>query len=303
MVGIINTGSFPKALWPGIKDWFGREYDDWRTEYTDLFEVMQSDKNYEEEVMAPGFGLAPVKAQGAPIEYDSESQGYIARWVHVAYALGYIVTYEEMKDNLYEKVSRRRASELARSMRTTREIIGANVYNRGFDTNYKGGDGVPLFSASHPTLYGNQSNTLAIPADLSETSIEDLCIQIAGARDFRGKQIKLLPKSLHIHRSNMFNAERILKSQLQNDTANNAVNALRNMGIFSDGAKINHFFTDENAWFIRTNCPHGLIHMERDIQPFEQDNDFDTKNFKAAKYERYSFYWADWHAAYGSEGA
>lgn len=303
MTGVINTGSFPKALWPGIKEWFGRSYAEHPTEYTDLFEIDSSDKSYEEDVLAPGFGLAPVKQQGAAIAYDSESQGYVARYTHVAYALGYIVTLEEMDDNLYEKVSKRRARQLAMSMRQTREIVGANVYNRAFDANFPIGDGAALISASHPTLAGNQSNVLAVAADLSETSIEDLCIQIMEARNHRGLLINLMPRSLHIAPQNFFEATRILKSTLQNDTANNAVNALRSSGMFTDGAKVNHYFTDRDAWFIRTNCPDAMKHYERKIEAFQQDNDFDTSNFRAKKYERYSFGCSDWRGIYGSPGA
>lgn len=303
MVGIINTGSFPKALWPGMNAWFGRSYNEHQIQYSDLFDIETSNKNYEEEGAAPGFGLAPVKAQGAPTAYDSESQYYIARYVHIAYSLGYIVTYEEMMDNLYEVVGKRRAKALAFSMRQTRENVAANVYNRGFDINYKGGDGVQLFSTAHPTLAGNQSNTLATPADLSEASVEDLIIQIMNAQNFRGLRIALKPQSLHIAPANVFNAKRILGSDLQNDTGNNAVNAMKSMGMFPGGAKVNNYFSDPDAWFIRTNCPDGMKHFERDIRPFEQDNDFDTSNLKYKKYERYSFGWSDWKGAYGSEGA
>jgi len=303
MTGVITTGNFPKALWPGVKSWFGAAYEDHKTEYTDLFEVDTSDRNYEELVQERGFGLAPVKNQGAPISYDSTQQGFVSRFTHVAYSLGFIVTYEEFKDNLYEKVGKRRSGSLARSMRQTRENVGANIYNRAYNTSFTGGDGKALIVSDHPTLAGNQSNVLAVAADLSEVAIEDLIIQIMQATDDRGLKIALKPKSLHIAPNNAFNATRILKSTLQNDTANNAVNAIRAMGLLPEGAKVNHYFTDPDAWFIRTDAKDGLIHFERDIQDIAMDNDFDTKNGKYAKYERYSFGWADWRALFGSPGA
>ncbi len=301
--GIITAGNHPKALWPGMKAWFGRQYDEHSPEYPDLFEVDTSTQSYEEIGQVTGFGLAPVKAEGASVQYDSETQGYITRATHVAYALGYIVTYEELGDNLYEVVGKRRARALAFSMRQTREIVGANIYNRGFNASYTYGDGSPMISLTHSTLSGSQSNHLTVAADLSETAIEDLCIQIMLARNDKNLRINLMPKSLHVHPNDWFEANRILKSVLQNDTANNAMNVLKAVNAIPGGIKVNHYFTDPDAWFIRTNCPLGQIHYEREIGDFENDNDFDTKNAKAMKYERYSFTSVDFRGVYGSPGA
>ncbi|MCF4166339.1 hypothetical protein L2U69_11845 [Zavarzinia compransoris] len=303
MTGIITTGNHPKALWPGIKAWWGRQYQEHQEEYSDLFETDTSDKAYEEDVQVTGFGLAPVKAQGAGAQYDSETQGFTSRYTHVAYALGYIVAYEELRDNLYEVVSRRRSQALAFSMRQTKENVAANVYNRAFSGSYIGGDGVSLLSASHPSLAGNWSNILPVAADLSETALEDMIIQIMGATNDRGLKISLMAKSLHTSRQEWFNANRILKSTLQNDTANNAVNVLKATNALPGGVKVNHYFTDQDAWFMRTNAPRGMIHYNRDPITFDQDNDFDTKNAKAMCYERYSFGWTDPRALYGSAGA
>lgn len=303
MAGVIGTGNHPKALWPGIHAWFGRQYEEHDEEYSELFTMDTSSQNYEEDVLVTGFGLAPVKAEGASVQYDSESQGYTKRYTHVAYSLGYIVTKEELDDNLYEMVSRRRSRALAFSMRQTKENVGANVYNRGFNSSFTGGDGKELLATDHPTKAGDQSNELAVAADLSEASIEDLVIQIHGAQNDRGLKISLTPKCLIIPRQLQFEAHRIVRSTLQNDTANNAVNAIRAMNIFPDGIKMNHYLTDADAWFIRTGCPSGLTCFDRKIEDFEQDNDFDTSNAKAKKYERYSFGWTDWRDLYGSAGA
>lgn len=301
--GVISTGSIPKALWPGVKGWWGRFYDEHAKQYPDLFEIQQSDKAYEELAEVTGFGLAPVKPQGAAIEYDSENQQTVSRFQNIAYALGYIITWEEMRDNLYEKVARRRTQALAWSMRQTKENVAANVYNRGFSNTYAGGDGVALLSSSHPCTDGNQSNILSVPADFSEASLEDICIQIANAKNTRGLRIDIKPRSLNIPTSLMFEATRVLKSVLQNDTANNAVNALKVMSSIPEGAKVNNYLTDTDAWFVRTDCPESLILFERDPIMFEQDNDGDTKNIKYNAYERYVPYWADWRGVYGSEGA
>lgn len=302
-MAVITTGNHPKALWPGIKAWFGRSYDKHELEYVDGFDIDSSEKAYEESVLVSGFGLAPIKPEGGSVSYDSESQGYVARHTMVAYALGYIVTYEELRDNLYEEVSKRRSEALAFSLRTTRETVGANVYNRATTAGFTGGDGVVLLSASHPTQAGNQSNILTTASDLNETALEDMITQVMGTKNDKGLQIKIMCRCLLVPRQEWWNANRILKSVLQNDTANNAVNVLRATKALPDGIKVNHYFSDADAWFLRTNAPRGMIHYEREIGEFDQDNDFDTKNAKAKKYERYSFGWDDWRGMAGSPGA
>jgi len=267
----------------------------------DLFDKQTSDKAYEEEVEITGFGLAPVKPQGQQIFYDIEAQGSISRFTHVAYALGYIVTYEELRDDLYDVVSRRRASQLAFSMRQTKENVLAGVYNLAFSASALGGDGQPLISASHPTMSGSQSN-LGTAADLSEVSLENLTVQIMQMQNNRGMRISGLPMSLHVPPQLFFESNRVYNSVLQNDTANNAINVLRATGTFPRGIKVNHYFSSATAYFIRTNVPNSLTYFERDAISFDQDNDFDTKNAKAACYERYSGYWADWRGIYGNQG-
>lgn len=301
-MAVITTGAHPKALWPGIKEWWGRSYAEHPEEYVDLFDKETSDKAYEEEVEITGFGLAPVKNQGTAINYDTESQGSVTRYTHVAYALGYIVTFEELRDDLYEVVSKRRAKQLALSMRQTKENVAANVYNRAFTSGYVGGDGKTMIASDHPTLSGNQSNLLTNAADISETSIEDLTVQIMQAVNNRGLKINLMPQSIHVSPSQWYETNRVLKSVLQSNTAENNINVLKATNVFPKGIKMNHYFSSSTAWFIRTNCPTGLQHFERDAIMFDQDNDFDTKNAKAACYERYSFGWSDWRGVYGTPG-
>lgn len=303
MAGVITTGNHPKALWPGIRKWFGRMYDEYPVEFSQVFEMDSSEKAYEEDVEVTGFGLAPIKAEGQSISFDSESQGYTKRYTHVAYALGYIVTKEELDDNLYEVVSKRRSRALAFSMRQTKEIVHANVFNRAFDSNYAGGDGKELLATDHPSLAGNWSNELSVAADLSEASLEDMLIQIAMANNSRGLRIALTGQQLIVPPQESFNAERITKSTLQNDTANNAVNAIRSKGLLPKGVMTYHYLTDPDAWFVKTNCPSGLQGLTRKALEFDKDNDFDTKNAKASAYERYSAGWTDPRGLYGSPGA
>lgn len=304
MPGIINTSSHPKLLWPGIKAVWGQVYDEHPTEYTDLYAIESSDKAYEQDVQITGFGLAPVKGQGAPVSYDSEMQGIISTYQHIAYALGYIVTYEELRDNLYEEVASRRAKANAFSMNQTLENVGAFLYNNAFSNTYfTTGDNVALVSTAHTNATGGTySNALSPAADLSELALEDLSIQIMGTQTDRGLLISVMPESLHVPRQEWFNAHRILGSVLQSNTANNNINVLKAVNAFPKGIKLNHYFTAPHAWFVRTNCPNGMQLFWRDKPSFDQDNDFDTKNAKAASYMRFSVGCTDPRGIFGSNG-
>ena len=304
MAGVINTGSHPKLLWPGIHAVWGQMYNQHPTEYTDLFDVLSSQKAYEQDVQVTGFGLAPVKGQGQSIQYDSEMQGWITTYAHVAYALGYIVTKEELDDNLYKEVSTRRSKANAFSMTQTIENVAAFIYNNAFNnTYYAMPDGKAIIATDHLNPSGGTfSNKLTPGADLSEAALEDMCIQIMGATQDRGLRISVMPRSLHIPTQEWFNANRILKSVLQSDTGNNAINVLKATNAFPEGIKLNHYFTNPNAWFIRTNIPNGPQFFWRTKPQFDQDNDFDTKNAKAASYMRFSAGITDARGLYGSSG-
>lgn len=303
-MAIISTANHPKHLWPGVYAFFGQTYDQHPEEWKDLVEVKSSEQNYEEMVQNNGFGLAPIKEQGASVSYDTDSQGGTARATHITYALGYIVTREEIEDNLYEKVAMDRAQALKISMVETKENVVANFYNRAFNSSYTGGaDALQLITTAHTTSSGNQSNRLATDADLSEASLEDMIVQIMGAQNDRGLKIKLMPQTLHVPRQLVFEATRILKSTLQNDTANNSINALRAMNSLPGGVKVNHYFTDPDAWFVRTNVTKGLCLFQRRGLEFTKDNDFGTENALSKATERYSIQWGDFRGVYGTSGA
>lgn len=302
----ITRSAHPSALWPGIKGWFGNSYRNLPTYYTEIFQQETSDKAYEEVAEATGFGLAPSKAEGASIIYDTDGEGYKTRFTNVTYGLGYIVTREAIEDNQYRTISERRSQELARSMKTTKEIVHANVLNRGFSGSFVGGDGVALFSASHPTQAGNQSNLLTA-ADLSETAIEAACTRIMLMQNARGLNIAAKPMTLVVHPSEWANATRILQSELQSglatdSTSTNNINALRTKGMIPK-VVMNPYLTDTDAWFITTDIPMGLVTFNRRAMEFKQDNDFDTENAKAKATERYTCGWADWRGCFGSAGA
>jgi len=302
MSGIISTGSFPKALWPGVKKWYGQAYNDYPVEYTELFETLSSDKSFEEIVGTSGLGLAVVKGEGAPVTYDSEQQGFTTRAQHVNYGLGFIITEEMMDDDQYMLVGERRSKALARSMRQTKELVAANVYNRAFNTSYTGGDGKAMIVSDHPLISGGTfSNVIATAADISEAALEQAVIDIAGFTDDRGLLIAVRPEALIIPRQINFEVQRILKSNLRVDTPNNDANVLKMLGSIPK-VVINHYLTDSDAWFIRTSEP-GLHYFERKADSFAQDNDFDTSNAKFKATGRYSFIWSDPRTIYGSPGA
>ena len=302
--GVITTGSHPKLLWPGVKATWGQMYEEHPWEYVELYDVEDSERAWEEDVQITPFGLAQYKAEGATGYFDTETQGPVTRYTHLAYFLGYKVTYEELSDNLYEIVSNRRAKSNAFSMIQTVENVAVVPYNDAFaGAFYLGGDGVSLINTAHPnTTGGTYSNRLTPDADLSESSLEDICIQIMGAQNDRGLLINIMPESLHIPRQEWFNAHRILKSVLQSGTTNNDINVLKATNAFPKGIKMNHYFTASHPWYVRTNCPEGLKFYWRERPSFAQDNDFDTMNLKARSYMRLSAGDTDPRAIFGSNG-
>lgn len=306
-MAVETTGAHPKALWPGVYDWFGTSYNEHPEECTELFDFRSSKQNYEEEVEDTNYSLAPVKNEGAPTQYTSSNQGYTKRYRHVAYSLGTMATHEEIKDNLYEKVGKARSRKLAFSMRQTKETVCANIYNRAFNSAYVGGDGLELLSTAHTSLAGAWSNKLSTDADLSEASLEDMLIQINQATDSVGHKIALKAQKLIIPTNEVFEADRILNSTLRVGTANNDLNSIRNQGLLPQGFVVNHYLTDTDAWFIRTDSPNGMCFFDREngrgAPAFDKDNDFDTKNAKMAAYMRFSVGWTDPRGLYGSAGA
>ena len=300
----MTTGSLPKSLWPGVNKFYGKAYDEHKTEYTDLFDTYQSRRAYEEDVGVSSFGLLSVKPEAQPIVYDDETQGFTTRYTHVTYALGFVISEEAMDDDLYDVVGERRARGLAFSMRQTKEVIAANVYNRAFNNSYTGGDGVEMCSNAHVNVAGGTwANELATAADLSEAALEQASIDIMGFTNDRGLQISVIPQTLHIPTELTFEADRILNSPLRVGTADNDINSLKNMGKFPGGIKVNHYLTDADAWFLRTNAPDGMKMFNRKSDTFGMDNSFDASTAKFKGSFRCSFGWTDPRAIFGSPGA
>ena len=300
----ITRSQLLKELEPGLNALFGLEYDRYDNEHSEIFDTENSDRAFEEEVMLSGFGQAPVKGEGAAISYDTAGEAFTARYTHETIALAFAITEEAVEDNLYDKLSARYTRALARSMSNTKQVKAASVLNNAFSSSYKGGDGVSLINSAHPTTGGgNLSNTLATQADLNETSLEQALIDIAAFIDERGLKIALRGMKLIIPSALQFTAERILKSEQRVGTADNDINAIKTGGYMPQGFCVNHFLTDPDAFFIKTDAPNGMKHFVRSPIMTVMEGDFETGNARYKARERYSFGWSDPRAMYGSQGA
>jgi len=299
----INRAQLVKELVPGLHALFGLEYDRYPNEHEDIFDTENSERAYEEEVMLTGFGEAPVKAEGTAVVYDTAQEAWTARYVNETIAMAFSLTEEAIEDNLYDTLSSRYTRALARSMVQTKQIKGANILNNAFDSGL-GGDGVYLCSASHPTVGNvNLSNLLSTAADLNETSLEQALIDIAGFKDERGLRINAQATRMIIPSALQFVADRLLESPGRTGTADNDINASRNMGMVPQGYAVNHFLTDTDAWFLKTDVPDGLKHFVRTSVSTNMEGDFETGNVRYKARERYSFGWSDWRGIFGTPGA
>lgn len=300
-MAIITRSTQPDLLWEGIHAIFGASYAKLPKQYTQIFDVRKSKKAYEKVLEVTGFGLASVKGEGQSIAYDSSGQGPSTVFTHATLGLGFIVTREAQEDNQYKEVAESNAQALPWSMLVTKETVHANILNRGFNTSYVGGDGKPLFSATHPTANGTQSNLLTA-ADLSEAAIEDAVTNITNARNSAGLPIAVKPVRIIVSTADLFNATRILKSDLRVGTPNNDINAIKMLGVIPE-VVVNNYLDDTDAWFVQTDAPNGLLSFDRRSLDLEDDTDFDTENRKYKATERYSAGWADWRGVFGNAGA
>ena len=300
----ISRAQLLKELLPGLNALFGMEYARYGEEHKEIFDTEKSERSFEEETKLAGFGAAPVKNEGSAIAYDNAQEAFTARYSHETIALGFSMTEEAVEDNLYDSLSARYTKSLARAMAYTKQVKAAAVLNNGFSASYVGGDGVPLFSASHPLISGGvNSNIPSTPVDLNETSLENAVIQISLWVDERGLLIAARPRKLIIPPALQFVATRLLETSLRVGTADNDLNALKNNGSIPEGYAINHYLTDTNAWFLTTDVPNGLKHFERSPLTNSMDGDFDTGNVRYKARERYSFGWSDPLGMFGSAGS
>jgi len=300
----ISRAQLLKELLPGLNALFGLEYKKYGDEHKELYDTETSERSFEEETKLSGFSAAPVKNEGNAIAYDNAQEAWTARYTHETIALGFSLTEEAVEDNLYDTLSARYTKALARAMAYTKQVKAANVLNNGFNVNYEGGDGEPLFSNAHPLVSGGvNSNIPGVASDLNETALENAVIQIAAWTDERGLLIAAKPQKLVIPPALQFVATRLLETEQRVGTADNDLNALKNNGSIPQGYTVNHFLTDPNAWFLTTDVPNGMKHFVRTPLGTSMDGDFDTGNVRYKARERYSFGWSDPLGMWGSEGA
>lgn len=304
MAGVISTGSYPKGLWEGVKSWWDSAAASAPQYAPMMFQKVDSTKNYEEYVQSVGLGLAVFKPEGQPISYDTMQQGFVTRGTNVAYGLGVITTHEELKDNLYVKLTKNRVEKLRRAFAETKNINATNIFNRAFNATYTGGDGVSLLNVAHPNFTsGTWQNKLAVDAQLSQAAVEDMLILMMQATDDRGYIEPLAGDKLIVHPNNKFNADRIMKTPRQVGTNNNDINPINTEGLLMGGVVSNPYLTAADPWFITTNCQDGMIWQEREPLEIWEDNDADTRNYKVGAYERYVFLWGNPRGLYGSNAA
>ena len=300
----ISRAQLLKELLPGLNALFGLEYATYGEQHKEIYETESSERSFEEETKLSGFSAAPVKNEGSAIAYDNAQEVFTARYTHETIALGFSLTEEAIEDNLYDSLATRYTKALARAMAYTKQTKAAAVLNNGFNSAFPGGDGVSLFNTAHPLVSGGtNSNTPATPADLNETSLEAAVIQIAAWTDERGLLIAAKPQKLIVPPSLMFVATRLLETELRVATADNDINALKTNGSIPGGYTVNHFLTDNDAWFLMTDVPNGLKHFVRAPMATSMDGDFDTGNVRYKARERYSFGWSDPLGVFGSPGA
>jgi len=299
----ISRAQLVKELEPGLNALFGMEYARYEDETKEVFETESSDRAFEEEVLITGFGNAPVKREGDGVEFDTAYEGYTARYTHETIALAFALTEEAVEDNLYDRLGARYTKALARSMAHTKQVKGANVLNNAFSSSYTGGDGLSLVNSAHTLAGGGTfSNTPSTQVDLNETALEDALITISTFVDDRNLTLALQGLKLVVPPQLQFIADRLLETPGRVGTADNDINALRNMGMISDGYAVNHFLTDTDAWFVLTDCPDGMKHFERTPMSTNMEGDFDTGNVRFKARERYSFGWRNPRGIYGSSG-
>ena len=301
----ISRQQLVKELEPGLNALFGLEYKQYADETKQIFVTESSDRAFEEEVMLSGFGDAAVKPEGKGVSFDTAQETYTARYTMETIALAFAITEEAIEDNLYDRLASRYTKALARSMASTKNTKGAAILNTGFtgSGNPTYGDGQVLLIGAHPTLSGNQTNILSTAADLNETSLEQAMIDIAAFKDERGLKVAAKARKLIIPSALQFTAERLLKSQGRVGTADNDINALKNMNMIPEGYVVNHYLSDTDAWFVTTDVPNGLKHFDRAPLKTSMEGDFDTGNVRYKARERYVFGASDWRGIFGTPGA
>ncbi len=299
----MRSTDFRAIVEPILNEEFNGIYTQRADEWSQVFkEFTGIPRNYHEEPVLFGFGAAPELPDGMPVTYNSGGVLFIQRYIYRVYGLAFALTKVLVEDGDHIRIGQTYARHLAQSLVETKETLGANVLNRSFNGAYAGGDGVQLIANNHPVVNGTQSNLLTTAANLSQTSLEQLLIQIRNAADNNGKRIRLTPKQLVVGPSNVFQAEVLLKSVLRAGTANNDINPVKSMGLLDGGQANLSRITSTTAWWVETDAPEGMKLAKRRGLEKSMEGDFETDSMRYKATERYAFGWTDWRGMYGTPG-
>lgn len=310
MSSVITRSNNAQLLWPGIATIWGTKYKQFNPIYSKIFKKVDRSSNglaTERLVGYSGFGNAQIKTEGAPYSYDSDGQASMNEFTYFVRGLAFQVTEEELEDNQYVEIGMNRTAALAFGLHNAIEQDHADVLINAFSSTVQYGDGQPLISTAHPSKAGPQSNESSISADFSEAGIEDMIKMVVQAENDRGLRINMQPDMLIISTDDLFNAERIMQSQLRSGSANNDVNAIKSLGLIPKGALANPYFGTQNTdqWFLKTDLPDevNLQSYWRREPRIEKDNAFSTGNLKVKADARYVPVVGDWRSIYGSPGS
>ena len=299
----MRNSDFRSVVEPILNEVFDGVYNQRADEWAEVFdEFTGTPRNYHEEPVLYGMGAAPELPDGQPVTYQSGGVLFIQRYLYKVYGLAYALTKVLVEDGDHIRLGQIFSKHLAQSLIETKETLCANVLNRAFNSSYAGGDGVELCSASHPIAGGTFSNILSTSAALSQTSLEQMLIQIRNAVDNNGKRIRLTPKQLVTGPSNVFQAEVLLKSALRTGTTNNDINPVKSMGLLSSGQANLSRITSTTMWGVQTDAQEGLkLAMRRKLEK-SMEGDFETDSMRYKATERYAVGWTDPRAFFGTPG-
>jgi len=299
----MRSTDFRSVVEPILNEVFDGVYQQRADEWNMVFREQKGiPRNYHEEPVLYGFGAAPELPDGMAVTYQSGGVLFLQRYLYKVYGLAFSLTKVLVEDGDHIRIGQTYAKHLAQSLIETKETLGANILNRAFNAAYPGGDGVALVANNHPIVNGTFSNLLTTPAALSQTSLEQLLIQIRNAVDNNGKRIRLTPKKIVTGPSNVFQAEVLLKSVLRTGTADNDINPVKSMGLLSEGQANLSRITSTTAWWIQTDAPEGLKLLMRRSLEKSMEGDFETDSMRYKATERYTFGWTDPRGVFGTPG-
>jgi hypothetical protein len=303
MAAPMRSTDFKSVVEPILNECFDGIYDQRKDEWSRVFrEENGIPRNYHEEPVLYGFGAAPQLPDGTPVSYQQGGVLFLQRYIYNVYGLAFALTKVLVEDGDHIRLGQVYAKHLAQSLIETKETLSANVLNRAFNSSYVGGDGVSLISTAHPIVNGTFSNQLSTSANLSQTSLEQMLIQIRQAVDNNGKKIRLVPRQLVVAPGNIFQAEVLLKSVLRTGTANNDINPIKAIGLLDEGAAVLSRLTNANAWWVQTDAPEGMkLLMRRELEK-TMEGDFETDSMRYKATERYTVGFTDPRAMYGTAG-